>query len=135
MSSPDDALTGFYARAAADAPMITLVKTIDEGFPADTLDRSDLPRMTYFGVVPSVRRPGFYTVRIQTDGWFTAGSGGGQQRMDWTLRMLELFDEAQWTTATARLYSTVITPGRDFPGAPNEPLRRMVEILVEVSPA
>lgn len=147
MTSPDSALKGFYARASQSAAVKLVLSTkpgvtgaparILEGWPKDTLTQTDFPRMTYFNVVPTVRRPGFLSVRIQADGWFwnSDGSGFAAAREAWTIAMLELFDEQHWTYANeARLYSTVVNPGRDFPAPPDRPLRRMMEIRIEVSP-
>lgn len=146
MTSPDSALKGFYARASQDAAVKLALSTkpgiagsparIVEGWPEDTLEESDTPRMTYFNVVPATRRPGFFSVQIQADGWFWNKPGFAAAREAWTLAMLALFDEQHWTYGNeARLYSTVTNPGRDFPGPDDRPTRRMMEIRVEVSPA
>jgi hypothetical protein len=145
MSSPDSALKGFYARSSTDATLKTVLglKTgrdaadVHEGFPPDTLQQSDLPRMTYFNVVPSTRRPGVYSVLIQVDGWFPPPSvpGSAAKREQWMVRMLELFDEKNWIyDDEARLYSVVTNPGRDFPAGAQDNMRRMMELRIEVSP-
>ena len=143
MITPDAALKGFYARASQDAGMKTALGTkaatgsparFYEGWPADTLTASDLPRATYYMVAPATRRPGVYRVRLEVDGWFWPAAGAAAKREQFTERMIELFDEQHWSVGEARLYCTVITPGRDFPAPPDEPMRRMFELRIEVSP-
>lgn len=139
MAALDDALTGFYARASQDGALKSVLGTkaaagaparLYEGWPADEPTDN---RATYFLVNPTTRRPGIYSVRIQVDGWFQSGPGGAGKRQQFTSRMLGLFDEAHWSYGAARLYSTVTGPGRDFPAPPGRPLRRLMEIRVEVS--
>lgn len=144
MSSPDDASAGFYARASQDATLKSVLGTkagvvgtparFYETWPTDTMQRTDFPRAAFFIVVPRTRRPGIYSVRLQVTGFFWPEPGSAAKRKTWTDRMLELFDEEGWTYGTTRLYAIVIQPGRDLPAGPDEPMSRLMELRIEVSP-
>lgn len=144
MSSIDDGLNGFYARASQDVTLKTVLGTktgvsgtparIYEGWPDDTLTASDFPRVTYFLVSSRTRRPGIFSLRVQVDGWFWQSPGWATKRKTWTDRMHALFDEQSWLYGSSGLYATA-TPGRDYPATSDRPARRLIELRIEVSPS
>lgn len=132
----DVAEEAFYARCAADPQLVGAIGSdggvvrIYPGWPTDTQQAGDYPRVTYFGMAgPGT---GVHAVRIQVDVWAWPGAAdpdGALQAIDG--RLLELFDRQSWIHAGRRVYGHDLG-GRNMPG-PGAALRRMREFSLGVS--
>ena len=127
---------GIEARLVGDAALMGLLGTgqrVVPGWPADTRQPGDYPRITYFVVTDSVDRPGYHTLRVQLDRWvWPVGDTGGwdrAHRID--ERLLALLSEQVWAYEGRRIYCRVL-PGRDMPGGPGNPLRRTWDLWIGV---
>lgn len=136
-----DPLAAFYARAASDPELVTLLGAkpsgaarLFPGWPPDPWTESDFPRATYFAAVDVRQRPGHADVQLQTDSWvWPSGAQGGLSRViAIDERLLALFDEQVWEYDDQRLYARAGV-ARDYPAAPNEPLRRLRMFAVSVN--
>lgn len=137
MSPFEAAEKGFRNRAVGDVPLLALLggaTRITPHWPTDTMQEEDFPRLTYFVVDGTIKRPGTGALRLQVDAWvWASGPEGGKNRLiniDATLE--SLFDEQHWVFGGYRLYGLCSGP-RDHPA--DHPLRRQRNIEVRASPA
>lgn len=138
MSPEAAAEQGLFARLAEDADLVTLLGAgvrVFAGWPADTLAATSCPRITVYLFGPAPKRPGFQRVRVTLDLWvWPSGLTGGRPKLlAIDERILARFDEQHWTYAGYRLYS-LAGAFKDYPAAPDAPLRRMRELTLEVWP-
>lgn len=139
MSPEAAAEQGFYTRAKDDAALTALLgggTRIFPGYPSDTLEAADCPRITFYVTGPPPRAKGFQRLRVFADLWiWPDGSAGGRAKLlDVDERLKELFDEMHFTHDDAfRLYA--IAGGmRDFPAGAGQPMRRQRQFIIEASP-
>lgn len=128
---------GVHARLSGDVALAGLLGSgtrVIPGWPGDTRQPTDYPRLTFFVVTDTVDRPGFHTVRIQLDRWvWPTGTTGGRSRAeDIDERLLALLNEQVWYEGTRRIYCRVL-PGRDIPADIGETLRRTWDLLIGVN--
>lgn len=137
MSPEAAAERGAFARMTGDAQLAALLGPgvrIFPDWPHDQLDERHCPRVTYyvFGPAPLVR--GVARARLALDIWVwpSGGNGGRTRLLEIDSRIVELFDERNWTYAD---HWIVARAGafRDFPAAPTSPMRRHREILLDVA--
>lgn len=134
------------ARLAGDAALAALIGTdeigevrVYAGWPAELLDRpaaTEFPRVTLFAATSDPIRPESGTVRLQVDVWvWPDGPSGGRARLRAIgERVAELLDE-RWWIHDGRRFSAVLAGSSGFGSDPGEPLRRMYEFDVLVSPS
>lgn len=129
----------FHRRLTEDAPLVTLVGStarIVPGWPGDTLQEADFPRLTFYATGPAPIAKGIQRVRVSVDIWVwpTGLTGGRARLLAIDARLMGIMDEQIFHHADHRLYS-VAGGFRDAPAAPNAPIRRTREILITSSPA
>ena len=144
-----DALDAFYARAGADATLQGLLGTKASGkarvypqFPDTVLAEEDYPRVTYFMVTGGHVGLAIDEILIQADIWvWPTGVNGGPGRLGTIdAQMLVLFHGStnagapgiEWSQGGGRIFSRSVS-WRDFPTAPDEPLRRRRDYRLRVS--
>lgn len=129
---------GFFRRLRGDAELVSLIGAgarILPGWPADTLQAADFPRLTFYLFGPGPRRPGFERLRAAVDEWVwpTGTAGGRPKLLAVDARLLALFDEQLWTYDGVRVWSYALG-FRDAPAPPTRAMRRTREIVLEASP-
>lgn len=128
----------FYRRLQGDAELTALLGAgarILPGWPGDTLQAADCPRLTFYLFGPGPLRPGFERIRVTLDAWvWPTGTGQGRPKLlAVDARLLALFDEQMWSYQGVRVWSYSLG-FRDAPAPPDRPLRRTREIILEASP-
>lgn len=137
MSANEAAEKGLRDRLVNDATVLNIITTaarVVPGWPADTQQAADFPRVTYFVVAVDIRRPGVETVRFQVDEWVWPESGGRQRLLELDEAVVDALDERDWTFGGHRLYALCLSAS-DHPVAPGYALRRRRDIEVRASPA
>lgn len=137
MSPEAAAERGAYERMRGDAQLSALlgpgVRIIPD-WPHDRLEERHCPRVTYytFGPAPPVR--GVARVRLALDLWvWPSGEHGGRARLlEIDARVVELFDERDWTFDGHWIIAQA-GAFRDFPSGPTSPMRRHREIVLDVA--
>lgn len=128
---------GAFRRMTGDAGLSALLgpgERIIPGFPGDVLKQHEVPRLTFYAFGPAPLVKGIQRVRVALDEWvWPSGQTGGRPRLlAIDARIEELFDEKGWAYRDHWIYATV-GPFRDFPSAPNAPMRRHREIVLDVA--
>lgn len=128
---------GFFRRLALDPELYGLLgqgTRILPGFPADTPTEAECPRLTFYVFGPPPLVKGIQRIRIALDEWvWPSGTEGGRPRLLAIDERIEaLCDEARWEYKDHWICATA-GPFRDFPSAPNAPMRRHREIVLDVA--
>lgn len=124
----------FAERAGNDATLKTLLLTkasglarVEGGWPESLTEQSGFPRIT-FSVSRRPIRPGVIDFDLEVQAWvWPSGENGGSERMEAIdARLLELFDEARWTSGDYRWNSLVGLASDHHFGSGRASLRSMV---------
>lgn len=138
MSPSAAAEKGAFERMKADAKLLALLAagaaSIVPGFPHDVLKQSECPRITFYVFGPPRFARDIEQVRLSADLWvWPSGAHGGRGRLlEIDGRLCELFDVDGFTHAGHWIVPRV-GGFRDFHSGPNEPMRRLREILLDVA--
>ncbi len=139
MNAAEAAEQGFFARAGEDPQMIELLGgegRVVSGWPGEQLSAKSCPQITFYVYAGPPRATDQLRLRIAVDEWiWPYGVRAGRphlMRVDG--RLEELFDEKHWEYGGHRLYA-LAGALTDYPGGPDQPLRRRREIVIEASPA
>lgn len=129
---------GAYERMKADAQLIALLAggaaSIIPGFPHDLLKEKECPRITFYVFGPRRFARDVEQVRLSADLWvWPSGAHGGRGRLlEIDERLCALFDVDGFTHGNHWIVPT-LGGFRDFHSGPNEPMRRLREILLDVA--
>lgn len=133
------------SRVAQDTQLLLLLTTLSDGsaavvpdWPADTLQPSDCPRVTFFLPSGGNLHVGLGDIDVQFDIWVYRGVGGGGQRVhDIDHRLNEIFSGADWIHDPGgpnhAACHTEVGRFRDFPAPSDKPMRRMRRIRLSVN--
>lgn len=137
MSPEQAAEGGLLRRLTGDGPLGDLLgpgTRIFPGWPGDKLKKEDFPRLTFYATGPAPIAQGIQRVRVSVDIWvWPDGLTGGRARLiAIDARLMGLMNEQSFHHADHWLYSQA-GGFRDSPAAPDAPIRRTREILLDAA--
>lgn len=126
-----------FERLQSDPELVALLggpDRITPGWIGEETEPTDYPRITFYLFGPSPIARGVQRVRGSTDLWvWPTGENGGRTRLlEIDSRVSDLFAEQGFTHAGHWIMGSNLG-FRDFPGGPDEPLRRLRELALDVT--